>query len=159
MNKCTAAGLMRMFSTFDFVLFNLQVCDEQIRLILRQQSGIWAISWRPPTGIVCQSVRAGWQAKVFAPWPMATSCWVSLLVREWSWEEALWESQRQNKSRSQFWFNFHVLEEQKWQRQKELISMHASVILYCCIMLDFQIFIFLLFTAWTISTFLTWFDI
>lgn len=49
----------------------------QTRSILRRHSGIRShIGGHPQVLYVSQ--RAGWQVKVFTPWPVAACCWVSL---------------------------------------------------------------------------------
>lgn len=67
---------LRLFSTFDFIPFDCSGLRRANRVDLVPAVGDLSYIGGHPQ-VLCVSQGAGWQVKVFAPWPVAACCWVS----------------------------------------------------------------------------------
>lgn len=105
-NKAAAA---EQFSAplISFFLIGL-LCEEQTRSISHTAVRDLSYIGRHPQ-VLCVSQRDGWQLKVFAPWPVAACCWVSLRLvsgaergpRRTLFPTDLWENSNSNNKQRQ----------------------------------------------------------
>lgn len=149
---------MRLSCIFDFFLFNFPGLRGTNRVDLTTAVRYLSHIGGPPTGIVCQS--ESWLTSEGVCSLTHGDLLLSVTpVREWSWEESSGRfftiAKRQNNSHPNFDLLFMSWRNKSGKDKRNKLA--CMLLLYCCIMLDFYLFIY--FYSHDNFTFLTWFDI